>query len=94
MYYKQTKPGFKQAGRYMNRNSQTPKTDNKEIKNTPIEDKSNSLDKPDFIIQKIERPEKMIYTEVSPERLKEAIIWSEILGKPMCKRRERNKRWQ
>lgn len=29
------------------------------------------------------------FSELSKQRLQEAIIWSEILGKPMCKRRER-----
>jgi hypothetical protein len=29
------------------------------------------------------------FTQISQKRLQEAIIWSEILGKPMCKRRER-----
>jgi hypothetical protein len=29
------------------------------------------------------------FSEPSRQRLQEAIIWSEILGKPMCKRRER-----
>jgi hypothetical protein len=29
------------------------------------------------------------FSELSQKRLQEAIIWSEILGKPMCKRRER-----
>jgi hypothetical protein len=29
------------------------------------------------------------FSNLSQKRLQEAIIWSEILGKPMCKRRER-----
>lgn len=36
----------------------------------------------------------MDFNDLSPNKLQEAIIWSEILGKPMCKRRERRERWQ
>jgi hypothetical protein len=31
---------------------------------------------------------------ITQERLKEAIVWSEILGKPLCKRGKRRRSWQ
>lgn len=33
-------------------------------------------------------PENPIKIELSQQKLTEAIIWSEILGKPLCKRRK------
>lgn len=31
---------------------------------------------------------------ITQERLKEAVVWSEILGKPLCKRGKRRRSWQ
>lgn len=43
-------------------------------------------------------PQTMKKTEIAEaaitqERLKEAIVWSEILGKPLCKRGKRRRSW-
>lgn len=61
------------------------KTPNTQIPDNPINDKSQNQD---IIIQN-----KNIYSDdksMPAVKLQEAIIWSEILGKPVCKRRKRS----
>lgn len=54
----------------------------------PINFIDDEIQEPDIIIQK--KQVDSIDKSLSPKHLQDAIIWSEILGKPVCKRRKRS----
>ena len=49
---------------------------------------NNKSQDPDIIIQN--KTIDWVDKSLSPKHLQDAIIWSEILGKPVCKRRKRS----
>jgi hypothetical protein len=55
--------------------------------NISVTNDTNIVNEENAVIQT--QPEYCSDIEVSQKNLTEAIIWSEILGKPMCKRRAR-----
>lgn len=67
----------------MDKASSESKAESKNESNT-----MNSKYMPKRMNQKVDT-NTIDFTELTQKNLQEAIIWSEILGKPMCKRRER-----
>lgn len=59
---------------------------------TPDNSINEKSQKPEVVIQKnyVDCIDKNSSFNLSSEKLQEAIIWSEIIGKPVCKRRKRN----
>lgn len=59
---------------------------------TPYNSINEKSQKTEIIIQKnyVDCMDRSSRVNLSSEKLQEAIIWSEIIGKPVCKRRKRS----